>query len=317
MAKKRKRTKKKKSVSTLVIVMIMIFGWYTMMFPTSANLLNKIYNQNALVAYNESMVDYSNNDVDAIMENINVYNASIEEEQKASIFKYRGPTATSDKYKSIPTNSQDIGFIRIPALDVNIAFGHGTNDAMLQTQAGHLFGTSIPSDTGNIHAVIAAHSALGSGAKLFTDLGKLKLGDNFFVTILNHEYEYEVDQIKTVLPEDDYNYEQVEEGKNYVTLYTCTPYGVNNHRLLVRGHFVNMEIKDIVTEQESWTKYLPLIKLSSQLALVILAPFILLWSYAVYERIYRKKRKKRRRKKNEIRIPKPKENFGNRENPLV
>lgn len=276
--KKTSKAKNETDLSIVIVILLMIVGWYTLMFPTSANLLNKIYNQNAILSYNNTMVSYSDEDIETMLADVDTYNESIYAEQQKKTFHYRGPSATDSTYKSVPNKSNDIGTLRIPSLDINVAIGHGTSDTVLQSEAGHLYGTSIPSDKESTHAVIAAHSAL-STAKLFTDLNKMKEGDVFYVTVLNQEYEYTVDQIVTVLPEDDYEYEQVIEGKTYVTLYTCTPYGVNTHRLLIRGELTGVKTVDTTDGNSSLLAYLPIIKNSALLALIILAPFILALLY--------------------------------------
>lgn len=293
-----KTKKKKRQLGPIMMTIIMIIGYYIMTFPVSANLLNEIFNQNTILMYNNTMQSYSDSDIATMLDNCKKYNEGIYEGQKSSEFHYLGPTATDTAYKSLPTASNEIGTLRIPDIGVNVAFAHGTSDSTLQAEAGHLYGTSLPIEGENVHSVIAAHSAL-STAKLFTDLTKVKKGAKFYVTVLNQEYEYEVDQIKVVLPEDDYKYEQIEEGKNYVTLYTCTPYGVNTHRLLVRGHYVS---KKTVTSSDDgdfdFMDYEEIIIKSSELALVILGPFILMVGYACYEQHKIKKRKKERKKKN-------------------
>ena len=116
--------------------------------------------------------------------------------------------------------------------------GHGTSDELLQKEAGHLYGTSLPLPSGSTHSVIAAHSGLRS-AEMFSRLDELKLGDKIYVSILNETYVYEVVDINIVLPDECDQYLQVEKYKDLLTLYTCTPYGVNSHRLLVKTSFLS------------------------------------------------------------------------------
>lgn len=287
---KKKRRRFKQSFITMVIYTLMIFGWYTMMFPKSADLLNRIFNQNSILSYNSTMASYSDEEIAQILQDCIEYNNSIYEEQQITTYHYRGPTAAKDDdtYNSLPTASIDIGTLRIPSINVNVTFGHGTDDSLLQAEAGHLYGTSLPISGENVHSVIAAHSALTT-AELFTDLGKVKIGDSFYVTVLNTEYEYKVNQIKTVLPEDDYKYEQIETGENYVTLYTCTPYGVNTHRLLVRGELVGQKQKDLSENHFNLNDYMGIITNASLLALIILAPFILVLIAMIKEKRAKKK----------------------------
>lgn len=136
----------------------------------------------------------------------------------------------------------NMGYITIPKINVTLPVYHGISEDVLQTSIGHLEGTSLPVGGTSTHSVLSGHRGLPS-AKLFSELDKLKVGDRWTVSILNETYTYEVDQIRIVLPQDLSNI-QIEEGKDYQTLLTCTPYGVNSHRLLVRGHRVANEDGD-------------------------------------------------------------------------
>lgn len=134
-----------------------------------------------------------------------------------------------------------MGYITIPKINIKLAIYHGTDTDVLQTGVGHLNGTKLPVGGEGNHTVLSAHRGLPS-AKLFTDIDQLKEKDRFYLHILNEDMAYEVDQILPMVDKDDYDALQealkVEEGQDYVTLFTCTPYGVNSHRLLVRGHRV-------------------------------------------------------------------------------
>ena len=127
-----------------------------------------------------------------------------------------------------------MGYIEIPVIDVKIPIYHYTTDETLEKGAGHLFGSSLPVGGESTHAILSAHRGLPS-AKLFTDLNLVEKGDVFYLHILDKTLAYEVDQIQTVLPEETDSL-AITEGKDYVTLVTCTPYAVNTHRILVRGH---------------------------------------------------------------------------------
>ena len=128
------------------------------------------------------------------------------------------------------------GYVDIPKIGVHIPIYHGTEERALQSGAGFWYGTSLPVGGENTHCVLAAHNGLVK-AKLFTDLDKLEVGDRFTLDVLNETFTYEVDQILVTLPEETEEL-YIQNGKDLVTLYTCTPYGVNTHRLLVRGHRV-------------------------------------------------------------------------------
>lgn len=140
-----------------------------------------------------------------------------------------------------------MGYVEIPSIKVKLPIYHGTEDAVLQIAAGHMEGSSFPVGGPGTHAIISGHTGLPS-ASLFTDLTQLKVGDMFTVNVLGRELLYSVDAINVVLP-DDFNYFVLEEDKDYVTLVTCTPYGVNTHRLLVRGSRVSINNIDKENEQ--------------------------------------------------------------------
>lgn len=295
-AKSTKWTKKRIKNLLLTIGMMgcLMAGWYTLMFPTIANLVNKIYNQNAILAYNNTMTSYSNEDIEDMLQKCRNYNELIYEQQQTTVFKYQGAnkSLSDGTYNSLPIRGGSIGTINIPSLSINLSIEHGTETKTLQSAAGHVYGSSLPVDGDNVHSVISGHSAL-STAKLFTDLTKLKEGDEFYITVLNQEYEYKIDQITVTLPEDEWQYEQVEEGKNYVTLYTCTPYGINTHRLLVRGELVG--VKEVEYDDSfDIMDYLPMILDGSLIALIILAPFICV----VGKNIYQSKKDKNKGNKN-------------------
>ena len=289
MKGKQKKGKSGLDKTSLFIASLMMLGWYILTFPISNDLINKIYNLNMLNGYASQTQTYSSDQIAEMMDASRKYNESIYEEQQKYMFRYRGSAATDETYESLPSGSETIGSLYIPKINVDIAIGHGTKDSMLQGEAGHLYGTSLPIDGQNVHAVIAGHSAL-STAKLFTDLDKIEKGDTFYITVLDHQYEYTVDQIVVVLPTDEAQYEQIEEGKNYVTLYTCTPYGVNTHRLLVRGELTDTKEVDISSKFRN--QYLPgIIKNSVLLALIILTPLLVVIIRRIWIEIRGRRRK--------------------------
>lgn len=293
MKGKKKKGKSGLDKTSLFIALLMMLGWYILTFPVSNDLVNRIYNLNMLNGYASQTQTYSSDQIAEMMEESRKYNELIYEEQQKFMFHYRGSAATDDTYESLPSGSETIGSLYIPKINVDIAIGHGTKDSMLQGEAGHLYGTSLPIDGQNVHAVIAGHSALTT-AKLFTDLDKMEKGDTFYITVLDHQYEYTVDQIEIVLPTDEAQYEQIEEGKNYVTLYTCTPYGVNTHRLLVRGELTDTKEVDISSKFRN--HYLPgIIKNSILLALIILTPLLVV----IIRRVWTETRGRRRKKNHE------------------
>lgn len=163
------------------------------------------------------------------------YNEQIKQESVPDAFSVRDGE-TDSTYESLLNLNGDgmMGYIEIPVIDVKISIYHYTTDETLEKGAGHLFGSSLPVGGESTHAILSAHRGLPS-AKLFTDLNLVEKGDVFYLHILDKTLAYEVDQIQTVLPEETDSL-AITEGKDYVTLVTCTPYAVNTHRILVRGH---------------------------------------------------------------------------------
>lgn len=185
-----------------------------------------------------------------------------------------------------------MGYITIPVIDVNLVIYHGTSEDVLQKGVGHLQGTSLPVGGTGSHCVLSAHSGLSS-KKLFTDLEQVQEGDVFYLHVLGETLAYQVDQIKVVLPSETDDL-RIDANHDYVTLITCTPYGINTHRLLVRGTRIPYEEAEAIqqtteTRPSSWLKqYLQAALVGLSLLLVVLI-FLYIWSW-------NKLRKKRRRK---------------------
>lgn len=178
------------------------------------------------------------------------YNASIVAAQSQAPFFYRGTSEETDAYRALlPGNSGVMCVIEIPSIDICLPVGHGTSDEVLETMAGHVYGTSLPIGGTSANSVIAAHSG-STTSRLFTDLGQIAPGDAIYVHVLSHTLTYRVlsdKDISIVLPYDgniehadceDYDvpYFQIKPGEDILTLYTCTPPGINSHRLIVQAH---------------------------------------------------------------------------------
>lgn len=147
------------------------------------------------------------------------------------------------------TGTGVMGYIRIPAIHVNLPIFHGTKDAALERGVGHLLGSSLPIGGSSTHSVLTAHSGMAS-QKMFSDLPQLKLGDIFYLEVLGETLAYQVDQIKVVLPHDT-TYLRIEEDNDLCSLVTCTPFGVNTHRLLVRGSRIDCGTAEAIQEEQS------------------------------------------------------------------
>ena len=220
----------KKNRSTIILILIFLVGLSVMLYPTVSDYVNQKNQSRAVASYSEEVENLSDVDYQAYFDAADDYNRRLAETPDAF---YR-PEEVSGYADTLDVSGTGImGYITIPKIGVELPVYHGTSDGVLQVAAGHLEGSSLPVGGAGTHAVISAHRGLPS-AKLFTNLDELEVGDTFTITVLDRVLTYEVDQISIVLPTETDLLQPV-EGKDYVTLMTCTPYGINTHRLLVRG----------------------------------------------------------------------------------
>lgn len=223
----------KKNKSTLILILVFFVGLSVMLYPTISDYVNQRNQSRAVANYAQSVDTMTDADYSAYFDAADAFNAQVAANENAL---YR-PDQLSGYYDTLDiTGTGIMGYITIAKIGVELPIYHGTSDNVLQIAAGHLEGTSLPVGGVSTHAVISAHRGLPS-AKLFTNLDQLEVGDTFTITVLDRVLTYEVDKITIVLPTqtDDL---LVADGKDYVTLMTCTPYGINTHRLLVRGRRV-------------------------------------------------------------------------------
>ena len=220
----------KKNRSTIILILIFLVGLSVMLYPTVSDYVNQKNQSRAVASYSEEVENLSDVDYQAYFDAADDYNRRLAETPDAF---YR-PEEVSGYTDTLDVSGTGImGYITISKIGVELPIYHGTSDGVLQVAAGHLEGSSLPVGGAGTHAVISAHRGLPS-AKLFTNLDELEAGDTFTITVLDRVLTYEVDQISIVLPTETDLLQPV-EGKDYVTLMTCTPYGINTHRLLVRG----------------------------------------------------------------------------------
>ena len=220
----------KKNKSTIILILVFFVGLSVMLYPTISDYVNQLHQTRAVANYAADVDKLSDTDYTAYFEAADAFNAQIAADPDALYFPDRFPS-----YESTldVTGTGIMGYITIEKIGVELPIYHGTSDAVLQVAAGHLEGTSLPVGGASTHAVISAHRGLPS-AKLFTNLDQLEVGDTFTITVLDRILTYEVDNISIILPTETDSL-KVSEGKDYITLMTCTPYGINTHRLLVRG----------------------------------------------------------------------------------
>ena len=220
----------KKNRSNIILILIFLVGLSVMLYPTVSDYINQKNQSRAVASYSEEVENLSDVDYQAYFDAADDYNRRLAETPDAF---YR-PEQVSGYTDTLDVSGTGImGYITISKIGVELPIYHGTSDGVLQVAAGHLEGSSLPVGGAGTHAVISAHRGLPS-AKLFTNLDELEAGDTFTITVLDRVLTYEVDQISIVLPTETDLLQPV-EGKDYVTLMTCTPYGINTHRLLVRG----------------------------------------------------------------------------------
>lgn len=241
-----------------------------LLYPLVGELLSEKYHSDIETSYATAIEDTDNAELTTQWQAAQQYNAML---ANATISE-GGASAPPLAYADQLTVGGVMAYIDIPKINVYLPVQHGTGAETLERSVGHVMGTSLPVGGSSTHAVLSAHSGMAS-SKLFSDIDQLELGDKFFVHVLGDTLAYEVDSINTVLPTDT-SLLQIEEGKDLVTLVTCTPFGINTHRLLVRGHRVPYTPEQEVaaagekTAASSWTQHY-LTGLSIGLGVVVVA----------------------------------------------
>ena len=200
-------------------------------YPLVGELLNEKYHSDVETTYTAVIADTDDAELTVQREAAEQYNAML---SGAATITEGGASAPPLAYAQQLTVGGAMAYVDIPKINVYLPVQHGTDADTLEKSVGHVVGTSLPVGGSSTHAVLSAHSGLAS-SKLFSDIDQLAVGDVFYIRVLGDTLVYEVDSIHTVLPTDT-SLLQIEDGKDYVTLVTCTPFGVNTHRLLVRGH---------------------------------------------------------------------------------
>ena len=230
----------KKHFITLLLVLIALAGVGLIAYPTFADWWNSFHQSRAVASYMEAVTDLDKEQYESILRSAEEYNEKLA--RKGFMWKL-SEEEEKEYFKQLNVNDTGImGYISIPKANVELPIYHGTDEAVLQIAIGHIEGTSLPVGGENTHCVVSGHRGLPS-ARLFTDIDKLVEGDHFTMSVLNKTVTYEVDQIRIVEPTDLSDL-TLEKGRDYCTLVTCTPYGINSHRLLVRGHRVENEQGD-------------------------------------------------------------------------
>lgn len=228
---------RKKKLSSILLLIGFVIAICVLLYPTFTDHLSNIFQAMSIGGYTGDYAALSDEERARLKEEAYEYNIKIYEGQQKTPFAYEGEKYEDALYDSILKVSDEnnmMCYVEIPKIGVYLPVVHGTKSDDLNSQIGHMHGSSVPIGGKNSHAILAGHTGLRSYS-LFTDLDKMEKGDQFYIHVLDEIHVYTVDSIKVVLPKDCNQYLQIIPDKDYITLYTCTPYGINSHRLLVRG----------------------------------------------------------------------------------
>lgn len=293
----------KKHLSSIVMGVILLIGISLLLYPTVSNALNQHNESRAIASYNNSVSHLSKTDYSKMLQDAEAYNAAL---LNGNGNHFSDGTDQNTVYQNLlnPSGIGVMGSIEIPSIGVSLPIYHGTDETILQIGVGHLSGTSLPVGGKGTHAVLSGHRGLPS-AKLFTDLDQLEVGDTFTIKVLDQVLTYQVDQIKTVLPEETQDL-AIDPDKDYVTLVTCTPYAINTHRLLVRGVRIPTPEKTEAKSAETGKnekKHLSPLTISTMVAEAVIAVLLVLILISFFRGIFGKKKRKEQSSLKDQQIP--------------
>ena len=295
---------KDKKLPMVLGILAFLLALLITLYPIISNYVNEKYASEIHTAYEEIIQQADNSDLLEAKKQAIAYNETITPGTAGEAYSQAALMDASEDYESLLNiaGNGTMGYVEIPKISVNLPIYHGTGNDSLERGVGHLLGSSLPVGGESTHAILTGHSGMAT-QKMFTDLEQLSVGDVFYLHILDETLASQVDSIKTVLPYDT-SLLGIVSGKDYCTLVTCTPYGVNTHRLLVRGTRIPYEKAEVIVEEttqeeqprSSWEeKYLLGLFLGVLAVLILfLAAFILMQ----FRRKYVARRKSARRKVN-------------------
>ena len=246
---------KKKIIILCVAVFAFLIALGITLYPMISTWYNERHQAEVHIHYQEKVEQVDNTKLIEAKELAVAYNQTIlPGAQDEDSFSKEALLSASENYGSLLNLAGDgiMGYVEVPTIGVTLPIFHGTNNSTLERGVGHLLGSSLPVGGESTHSVLTAHSGMAS-QKMFSDLDRLKIGDIFFLDVLGEKLAYQVDQIKTVLPYDT-TFLQTEIGNDLCTLVTCTPFGVNTHRLLVRGTRIEYEEAEVIVEEKLETE---------------------------------------------------------------
>jgi len=279
----------KSKISNIILVLILLTGISLFLYPAVSDYVNSKHMSRAIKSYEEAVSSgMSEETIESFFEKADDYNKRLSETEGSF---YHPDTVDGYRETLDVTGTGIMGYITIDKIKTELPVYHSVDVNVLQIAVGHLPGTSLPVGGAGTHSVLSGHRGLPS-SKLFTDLDKLEPGDIFYITILNRVFTYQVDQVNTVLPTDVDDLQPV-RGRDYCTLMTCTPYGINSHRLLVRGVRVdNAEEKAVVYIANEAYQIDPLI-----VAPIVAAPILFVLAAVLTGQSIKKSARDRKRRK--------------------
>lgn len=282
----------RRRLGNILLTLAFVVGIALLAYPSFSDWWNTFHQTRAIAGYTSAVANMDREDFDRMWAEAEAFNEYLA--KKPNRFNLTPEELAT--YNSIldVTGTGIMGYIDIPSIKISLPIYHGTDESILQIAIGHIAGTSFPIGGEGTHAAVSGHRGLPS-ARLFTDIDKLQAGDKFLLQILDRTLTYEVDQIRIVLPQELQDLE-IDPYQDYVTLITCTPYGVNTHRLLVRGHRVDNDNTDATRITADAMRFEPVIVaplVAAPILLVLL--IILLVSTSKWNR-----QRKRHRSKNEL-----------------
>lgn len=237
--KQKKKSKFRHRLPLAGIFLLLMIGICFFMYPIVGSWYTDYCAREVIRDYDKTVQSLDNDTLQQLQNDAFNYNKALEKKQN--------PKISSLNYNDMLKVASAIGYIEIPKIDVHSPIYHGLSEDVLKKGIGHMEGSSLPVGGSGTHCVLAGHTGLPT-SKLFTDLDTLTTGDVFYIHVLDKVLKYQIDQILTVLPFEDDEI-RIVEGEDYVTLVTCTPYGINSHRLLVRGSRVPYETKEMKSEK--------------------------------------------------------------------
>jgi sortase A len=276
----------RKHLSTIILVVVLLTGLSLLLYPNVSDYWNSVHQTRAIASYQEQIEDSNEETFEQMIADAQAYNDALRESSN----RYERSEEELAWYNSLLNLGETgiMGYIEIPILQVKLPIYHGVSESVLQIAAGHIEASSLPVGGPGTHCALSGHRGLPT-ARLFTDIDQLTVGDIFILHVLDQTLTYEVDKISIVKP-SDLSLLEIEEGKDLCTLITCTPYGVNTHRLLVRGHRIDNLPEETILRIEADAKQIDPMKVVPFVA----APMLVILFILMLIQDLRRSRKRRK-----------------------